>query len=315
MRLRNGKWMGAGTVLTVAVLVAAAGRTAGGQNRLTAEVSAFRADSTLVLVPITVVDRRGAIVNGLSSGAFTLTEDGVRQQIRSFSEEDVPVSMGIVLDLSGSMKRVLGDAKESLQSLMSGANPADEAFLNAVSTRPRAFSGFTRDFGDILSRVAFEDAAGNTALVDTVYESLQELRSGAHARKALLVISDGMDNHSRRSKGELLELAMEADAQIYTIAVSDPAKQYAKPMERMEEQRGLLFLDELAAKTGGMSFVVHDRPDIAGAAGSIGQALRNQYTIGYAPAGNSRNGQWRRIRVTVGGAGMKAYARGGYRLD
>lgn len=315
MRLRRDRWVATGRIFAVAVVAIAAAPTAGGQNRLVSEASTFRADSTLVLVPITVVDRRGAIVNGLPSDAFTLTEDGVRQQIRSFSEEDVPVSMGIVLDLSGSMRRVLGDAKESLQSLIKDANPADEAFLNAVSTRPRAFSGFTQDFGDILSRVAFEDAGGNTALVDTVYESLQELRSGTHARKALLVISDGMDNHSRRSKAELLEFAMECDAQIYTVAVSDQAKQYAKPMERMEEQRGLLFLDELAAKTGGLAFVVHDRPDIARAAANIGQALRNQYTLGYAPLGISRNGQWRRIKVTVAGSGMKAYARGGYRLD
>jgi VWFA-related protein len=108
---------------------------------------------------------------------------------------------------------------------------------------------------------------------------------------------------------------MECDAQIYTIAVSDPATRYAKPMARMEEQKGLLFLDELSAKTGGIAFVVHERPDIAGAAASIARALRNQYTIGYAPLANSRNSQWRRIKVTVGGQGMKAYARGGYRLD
>jgi Ca-activated chloride channel family protein len=315
MRLSRELWFGAGTVFAVAIVVMAAARPAGGQNRFTPAVPDFRADSTLVLVPITVVDRRGAIVNGLSSEAFTLTEDGVRQPIRSFNEEDVPVSMGIVLDLSGSMRRVLGDAKESLQSLMNGANPADEAFLNAVSTRPRPYSGFTQDFGDILSRVAFEEAGGNTALVDTAYESLQELRSGAHTRKALLVISDGMDNHSRRSKGELLEFAMESDAQIYTVAVSDSSKQYAKPMERMEESRGLLFLEELSAKTGGLSFVVHSQADITAAAANIGRALRNQYTLGYVPAGSSRTGQWRRIKVTVAGSGMKAYARTGYRND
>lgn len=312
MRLSRQKWLAGSGIVAAAVLAAAAG-PAGGQSRIMPEGAAFRVDSPLVLVPITVLDRRGAIVNGLSSEAFTLTEDGVRQQIRSFSEEDAPVSLGIVLDLSGSMKRVLGDAKESLRALVKDANPADEAFLNAVSTRPRQYSVFTKDFDDLLSRVAFEDAGGNTALVDTVYESLQELRTGVHIRKALLAISDGMDNHSRRSKGELLELAMESDAQIYTIAVTDPAKQYAKPIERMEEDRGRLFLDELSAKTGGLSFVVHSSADIAAAALHIGQALRNQYTIGYVPLGPSRNGQWRRIKVTVAGPGIKAYARTGYR--
>ena len=104
----------------------------------------------------------------------------MRQQIRSFAREDVPVSMGIVMDLSGSMKGVLRDAKEALRALMKDANPADEAFLNSVSTSTRANSGFTGDFDEILRRVAFEGAAGDTALIDTIYESLRQLRGGVH---------------------------------------------------------------------------------------------------------------------------------------
>jgi len=261
-----------------------------------------------------VVDRRGSIVNGLAKDAFTLTENGVPQQIRSFSQQDVPVSMGIVLDLSGSMQRVVGTAKESLRALMKDANPADEAFLNAVSTRPRAYSGFTHDFDEILSKVAFETAGGNTALIDTIYASLQQLHSGAHARKVLLVISDGMDNHSRYSREELLRLAVEADVQIYTIAVSC-APQTAKPIELMEEKKGILLLEELAAKTGGLSFIIQRQNDIAEATTSIGQALRNQYAIGYVPGGAGHAGLWRRIKVRVAGPGMRAYARAGYRLE
>jgi Ca-activated chloride channel family protein len=297
------------------MVAAAAAWPAEGPKDPTPEKSAFRADGTLVLVPVTVVDRRGAIVNGLASDAFTLTEDGVRQPVRSFSEEDAPVSMGIVLDLSGSMKGFLDAAKESLGSLMKDANPADEAFLNAVSTRPRKYSGFTADFDGLLQRVAFENAGGDTALIDTIYGSLQELRAGVHTRKALLVISDGRDNHSRYSRPELLDLAMESDAQVYTIAVGNAAAPFSKPIQQAEEKRGLLFLDELAQKTGGMSFIVRSRADIREAAASIGRALRNQYTIGYAPSGNGRSGQWRRIRVKVEGSGLRAYARAGYRLD
>lgn len=311
MRLCKERFAAGGIV--VAAVVLAAAQPAAGQKR-DIDGAAFRADSSLVLVPITVMDRRGAIVNGLSSQAFTLAVDGVRQPISSFSEDDVPVSMGVVLDLSGSMRRVLSDAKGSLQALMNDANPGDEAFLKAVSTRPRSYTGFSEDFGEILQQVALEGAGGDTALVDTIYESLLELRSGTRPRKALLVISDGMDNHSRYSKRELLERAVESDAQIYTIAVSDPASRYAKPITRTEESQGLLFLDELAAKTGGLSFVVSGQADIAAAAANIGRALRNQYTIGYAPNGG-RNSQWHKIKVTVEGSGMKAYARTGYRLD
>ena len=314
MRSHRGKGYLAGRVFAATMIAVAAAWPAGAQKRLASEEPAFRADSTLVLVPVTVVDRRGAFVNGLASDAFTLTEDGVRQRISSFSEEDTPVSMGIVLDLSGSMKGVLGAAKESLRALMNDANPADEAFLNAVSTRPRAYSGFTQDFDRVLSRIASEDAGGNTALFDTICASLKQLRSGVYTRKALLVISDGMDNHSRYSRQELLEQALESGAQIYTIAVGNPPPA-SKPIELLEERRGLLFLDELAAKTGGVSFIVRGRTDIREAAASIGQALRNQYTIGYVPRGNGRSGRWRRIRVKVAGSGIRAHARAGYHLD
>ncbi len=313
MRLHSIK-LPAGRMSAVIALAVAATWFAGAQTRQASNSTAFRADATLVLVPVTVVDRGGAIVNGLASGAFTLTEDGVRQQVHSFAEEEVPVSLGIVLDLSGSMTGVLCQAKESLRALLKDANPADEAFLNTVSTRPREYAGFTHDFDEVLSRVAFEKAGGDTALIDTIYGSLHELRSGIHTRKALLVISDGMDNHSRFSREELLDRAVESDAQIYTIAV-DNAPAFAKPMARMEESRGLLFLDELAAKTGGMSFVVRGQTDIAAAAASIGRALRNQYTIGFVPLGDGRGGQWRRIKVKVEGSGLRAYARTGYRLD
>jgi Ca-activated chloride channel family protein len=314
MQLHKAYSCSANRLIGMIIMAVATALSALPQHQHASEKLAFRADSTLVLVPITVIDRRRAFVNGLARGAFTLTEDGVRQQIRSFSEEDAPVSMGIVLDLSGSMKGVLGTAKESLRSLMNDANSEDEAFLNTVSTRPRVYLGFTRDFDEILSRVALEDARGDTALIDTIYASLNQLRAGAHTRKALLVISDGMDNHSRYSREELLERAMESDAQIYTIAV-DGAPPYAKPMAVTEEKQGLLFLDALAEKTGGMNFVVHSHADIAKAAATVNQVLRNEYVIGYVPPAYDRSGLWRKIRVKVASSGMKAYARAGYRLE
>jgi Ca-activated chloride channel family protein len=306
-------------VVAVATAIAAAWPAAA-QKRAVPEVAVFTVDSTLVLVPVTVVDRRGAMVTGLPKEAFTLTEDGVAQPVRSFSEEDAPVSIGVVLDLSGSMKRDLNSAKESLRSLMRDANPADEAFLNAVSTQPRAYSGFTQDFGDVLSRVASEDAFGTTALIDTIEDSLQESRSGTRARKALLVISDGMDNHSRYTREDLLRTAEESDAQIYTIAVVTAVNpvQPPKPMVMTESKRGLLFLEDLAEKSGGISFAVSGRTDIAKAAASIGQALRNQYVIGYAPPPRgdaAGSGKRHKIAVKVAGQGLRAYARAGYRLD
>jgi Ca-activated chloride channel family protein len=307
MRLRSR------LVAVIAVTIAATSISAA-QSDHPLRAATFRADSALVLVPVTVTDRRGAIVNGLASRSFTVTEDGVTLPIETFSEEDVPVSIGVVLDLSGSMRGVLPAAKDSLRALLKDANPGDEAFLNPVSTTLRPHQGFTRNFDEILSQVAFEDAGGSTPLIDTVYDSLKELRSGIRTRKALVIISDGVDNHSRRSREELLRLARESDAQIYTIAVSTTAPS-TKPIAVTEEKRGLLFLEELAEGTGGMSFMVHGPADTATAAASIGRALRNQYTIGFVPRAGDRGGQWRRIRVKLADSRMKAYARTGYRAD
>jgi len=244
MRPHRGGYLITGGVFAITTVAAVSAWAADAPKRNTPDGGAFRADAKLVLVPVTVLDRRGAIVNGLASNAFTLTEDGAPQPIRSFSEEDAPVSIGIVLDVSGSMKGVLGAAKESLRSLIHDANPGDEVFLNGVSSRPRAYSGFEDSFAETMRRVDFESAAGFTALIDTVYSSLQELRHGAHSRKALVVISDGMDNHSRYTKEELMRLAVESDAQIYTIAVvaSINPIQPPKPVMMNEGQRGRLFL-------------------------------------------------------------------------
>jgi Ca-activated chloride channel family protein len=316
MQPHNGKGYLAGGIFAVTFVSIAAAWAADAPKR-TAEDATFRAESALVLVPVTVMDRHGAIVNGLASDAFTLAEDGNPQPIRSFHEEDAPVSLGIVLDLSGSMTGSLAPAKDSLRALMSDANPSDEVFLNGVSTRPRTYSSFEDSFEETMRRVESERAGGFTALIDTVYESVQELRSGIHPRRALIVISDGMDNHSRYTREEMLRLAEESDAQIYTIAIVTALNpiQPPKPAAMTEGQRGQAFLQDLAEKTGGIGFAVSNRGEIAKAVASIDQALRNQYVLGYAPRSGGDGGRWRKIKVKVAGPGMKAYARTGYRLD
>jgi len=279
-----------------------------------ADSAAFRSDASLVLVPVTVTDRNGAIINGLPREAFSVKENGVEQEIRSFSVEEDPVSMGIVFDLSGSMKQSLGGARQALRALTAAANPDDEAFLETVSTHPQAVMGFTNDIGELLSQVAFEKARGDTALVDAVGQSLDHIRSAAHARKAIIVISDGMDNHSRYTQGNLLERAKEADLQIYTISMFNPSAD-RKPSQLIEEQHGLLLMEELADRTGGLQFMVRSDQDLQQAVTRVGAAMRNRYSIGYIPANGARSGQWRKIQVKVARTGLKAHARTGYRLE
>jgi Ca-activated chloride channel family protein len=273
----------------------------------------FHTQSVLVLVPTTVVDRHGNFVTGLGRDAFTITDDGIAREIRAFSEDDAPVSVGIVFDLSGSMKGVLSQAKESLRALTAEANPDDETFLNAVSTRPRPFWGFTDEPGDSVNRIFAEGAGGSTALIDAIASSLVYLRKGRNERKALVIISDGMDNHSRYSREELMRLAIESYAQIYAIALCT-APACSKPVEMSSFRNGESLLSELASRTGGISYSVRGWQDLSRAAASIMRVLHNQYNIGFEPRDAHASGKWHRIKITVAGAGMRAYARRGYRL-
>lgn len=272
----------------------------------------FSSRAELVLVPVTVTDSMGATVNGLPKDVFSLSENRVTRPIAAFSERDEPVSLGIVFDASGSMKNVSGAARTALRTFVQACNPDDEAFLDVVSTQPRHISGFTADFGTLLDAVAREEPGGDTALVDGVYDGLRELRRASHARRAILVISDGMDNHSRRSKKELMDLALESGAQIYAVSLFVP-RLNEKPIEIAEAQRGLAFLSEIAEKTGGMHIVVRAPVDLDPAADRIGRAIRNQYVIGYVPASSKGDRRWRSIRVHVSVPGARVYARSGYR--
>lgn len=272
---------------------------------------AFKADSSLVLVPVTVIDRHGAVVDGLRPSNFNVFEDKERREISSFAEQDVPASIGVILDLSGSMKGVLNQAKSALRTFLDKANPGDEAYLYSVSTVPGKNSGFTDDTGKLLSGLVFADAHGSTALIDTIYCSLNEMRLAHRPRRALFIISDGMENHSRYSKTELMERAIESEIQIYAISIYDPPA-YKKPIQLQEEHQGLLLLEELALRTGGLNLVVHNAEDLGSAAETISHAIRNEYTIGYVPQSANRDGKWHSIRVKLDLPELKAYARPGY---
>ncbi len=144
----------------------------------------FAVDAPVVLVPTTVIDRKGAIVSGLPSDDFLVAQDNVPQRITSFAEQDVPVSVGIVFDTSGSMRNALPQAKSVLRSFLDACNPEDEAFLYTVATRPEKDFGFTNDFNTLTNHIVFADAGGSTALVDTIYAAMLQSRSAHHTRRA-----------------------------------------------------------------------------------------------------------------------------------
>jgi Ca-activated chloride channel family protein len=277
-------------------------------------IEAFRApdlrvDVNLVLLPVTVTNRSGAIVDGLTASSFTVLEGNTPQPIVSFGNEDVPASIGVVVDISGSMQSKAGIAARAMRSFLETANAEDEAFLLTVSTRPDELSGFTSNLGDLEAQLSTARSGGATALVDTIHLALDKLRKAHNSRRALLIISDGMDNHSRYSEAELLRAAEEADVQMYTIGMTP--SETKKAIELTEEHNGLAFLEHLAERSGGLSFTLasYENPDPVGS--KIGRAIRDQYVIGIRPE-DSDSGKWKSVKVKVSLPQVHISSRNGY---
>src|SRR5512146_2250384 len=157
----------------------------------------MKVDVDLVLVPATVTDPMNRLVTGLDKPNFEVYENGAKQEIRHFSSEDAPVSLGIIFDMSGSMNNKIEKSREAVVEFMRTANPDDEFFLVAFADRPEILSGFTTSIEDIQGRLIYTVPKGRTALLDAIYLGLNKVRQAKHPKKALLIISDGGDNHSR----------------------------------------------------------------------------------------------------------------------
>jgi|HubBroStandDraft_5_1064220.scaffolds.fasta_scaffold09789_2 Ca-activated chloride channel family protein len=290
----------------------------------TARLAAFRTNTQMVLVPVTVTDHNGKTIEGLRADNFKVLEDQSPQQIVSFTAEDAPSSVGLVLDVSGSMRNALDMAKGVAHSFLQTANPEDEFLLLTVSTQPDTVSGFTTDIADLEEGIGRTSPGGMTALIDTVYLGLNSMRKARQPRRGLLILSDGMDNYSRYSKGELMRAALEADVQIYTIIVGNGSggsstggapfrpSLIAKPIDQAREHEGPNMLEELSEKTGGLYFRAQSDIEAREAAIKAGRALRNQYVIGYQPPSSGTTGKWHRIHVKSNLPKVNVYARNGY---
>jgi len=222
------------------------------------------------------------------------------------------------------MRNSLEAAKGVAQAFFQAANPQDEFLLLTVSTQPDTLSGFTTDITELEESIGRTSPGGMTALIDTVYLGLNRMRKARQPRRALLVLSDGMDNYSRYSKGELMREALEADVQIYTIIVGNSSgggpsggapfrpSMVGKPIDQARERQGPLVLEELSEKTGGLHFRAQNDAEAKEAAMKAGRALRNMYMIGYQPASPAASGKWHRIHVKTSVPKVNIYARSGY---
>ncbi len=278
-------------------------------DQLSLHMAPLRVNVDLVLVPVTVTDQMNRPALGLSKDDFTLLEGDTARDIRYFSAEDSPVSIGILLDVSRSMTDKIELARAALGEFFDNANPADDYFVITFSDRPEVLAEANVSAGTIRAKLADVKPAGHTALLDAIYMGMHKLRSARYQRKALLIISDGGDNHSRFTPAELKNMVMERDVQIYGIGI------YSKIFHSPEEWSGKRLLTQITEATGGHTVTVNNPRELPDAAASISTELRNQYVLGYAPAAGQSSG-WRKIKVTVtprdNASPLQLYWRRGY---
>jgi Ca-activated chloride channel homolog len=264
----------------------------------------------LVLVPVTITDPMNRLVTGLEKDNFQLFEGSAKEDIRSFSSEDAPVSLGVIFDSSGSMASKMDRAKDAVMEFFKTANPQDEFFMITFSDEPEMVNDFTSSVEDIQGKLVFTVPRKRTALLDAIYMGVSKMREAKFPKKALLIISDGGDNHSRYTEGEIKALVKEADVMVYAIGIYD--HYFATEEERLGPQ----LLGEVAELTGGRAFTVENPNDLADVATKIGVELRNQYVLGYRPNKIVRDGKWRKIKVKLlppkGLPPLRVYARTGY---
>jgi Ca-activated chloride channel family protein len=255
--------------------------------------SRIRVDVNLVLVPATVTDSMNRLVTGLEKENFEIYDNNVGQAIKSFSSEDAPVTIGIVFDLSGSMSSKYARARRALSEFLRTSNPQDEFFVVGFNDRPAVIVDYTSDVDDVEARMVMLKPENRTALIDAVYLAINKLRQGKYERKALLIISDGGDNRSRYTEGELRRVVRESDVQIYSIGIFD---QYAPTQE---EQLGPVLLTDICEMTGGRLFRVGDIADLSDIASRISAELRNEYVLGYRPSDMKKDGNWRKLKIRL----------------
>lgn len=247
----------------------------------------------LVLVPVSVTDPMGRSIIGLEKEHFEVYEGKQKQAVRNFSLEDAPISVGIILDMSRSMRDKFDKARQAVVQFMQTANADDEFFLVGFSDEADLLADFTSSIEEIQNKLIFAEPHGMTTLLDAIGMGMKEMQSAKYPRKALLIISDGGDNHSRYTEGEIKSVVEEGDVQLFAIGIFD-----ADPVAR-EERDGPTLLSTLTNVTGGTTFFLEGPNELPEVAAKIGSQLRQQYVLAFAPANKRNDGKWHSIRVKL----------------
>ncbi|MGO9254777.1 MAG: VWA domain-containing protein [Bryobacteraceae bacterium] len=273
----------------------------------------LRVETTLVLIPVAVTDSLNRFVLGLQKEDFHLSEDGVEQNVAHFSGEDAPLSVGLAFDESGSMDYKLRTSQAAVAQFLKTMNRDDEAFLVEFSDNAKVSVPFTAATGEIQDALKKAQPGGLTAMLDAIGLALREMKKARNSRKAIVIVSDGGDNHSQYTSAQIESLVREADVQIYAMGVFDPILPFGLTPEEVSGPR---LLSEIATQTGGRAFAAALMSDLPSVAARVGIELRNQYVLGYYPKNQTRDGKYRHVEVKLaqphGVSPLKAHWRLGY---
>ena len=274
-----------------------------------APLKPIHVDVDLVLVPVVVTDTMERPVVSLRKQDFALYEQDKRQEIQYFMTEEAPISIAVLFDVSKSMSDKVAMERAALIEFFKNANPEDEYFGISFSDRPHFLAGPTRSIDELQQKLISIEPGGSTAMLDAIYLAASEMRSAHYQRKAIVIFSDGGDNASRYTLGEIRSLVEEYDAQIYAIGLFDTFL-----FKTIEEKLGKKWLSDITDKTGGRTITVDNQTKLPEAAARLSREMRNQYILGYRPA--VADGKWRKIKVRVASAvgeqSLRAHYKKGY---
>lgn len=267
----------------------------------------FRTDTRLVDLHATVVDQQGHLVLGLPESAFRVYEDGVQQEITSFRKEDVPVSLGLIIDNSASMHDKRAKVASAALALVAASNPEDEVFIMNFNEEASLDQDYTNNIQSLENALQKINSHGGTAMRDALRMGIEHLRHGGQKeKKILLVVSDGEDNSSVETLDHVIQAAQQNGVIIYGVGLlSDD--------EPREAERAKRALDALTFATGGQVWYPQELSEVDGIAREVAHEIRNQYILGYTPSNQALDGKFRKIRVAVNAPGNPtARTRAGY---
>lgn len=295
-RKRNA--MIVGRQKTAAMLIVLGAFVLAGAEPSHSQQPTFRSEVDLVSLNVTVSDSHGVPIEGLSREQFHVREDDVEQQIRHFSDEDVPFTIGLVLDRSGSMVMVMDDVYRAALHTLEASKPDDESFVIVFNDRVELIQEFTSDRKVLERALKKVRAGGQTALYDAVYTAINHVRKGKYRKKALLVVTDGADNSSHTRYQELIDFAKAHEVLIHVIGLFGDMMQFGALLEDSPDADKL---SRLAEVTGGRAYFPKTMAQCREACLDTARELRRQYSLAYYPSNRKKDGTWRKISIEVSG--------------